>query len=846
MITTTIKMLLARRLRLAASTLAVLAGVAFVAGTLVLTDTIAATLHDAFAGMNAGTDVVVRDRPAGQEFGDQRGPIDAALVATVAAVDGVEAAEGRIQAPVQLLNPHGRPVGTSSPIAATLGGNWVAVDRLNPFRLAAGRPPRADEEVVIDRGSAKQTGYRVGDTVTVLVQAKPTRVRVVGIATFGAADSPAGGSYVGFARAASQRLLGRPGKVYAIAAAATAGVSQQELRDRIARVTPATVEVVTGAAITTEERRQVKQLTGFVNRFLLAFALIALFVGSFIIYNTFSILVAQRSRELALLRALGASRRQVLTLVLGEAAATGLVAALLGLAAGIGVAAGLKALLAAFGLDVPAAGLVVTPRTVLVSLLVGLLVSLAAAVLPARRAARVAPLAALRELAHDAAGHSRRLLVLGAAVTALGAGALLGGLASGSEAALPVVGLGGALLFLGVTVIGPVLARPVTRLVGAPLAALAGMPGRLARANALRSPKRTSATAAALMIGVGLVGFATIVAASSKASTAAYLDRVFTADFVVESGSFGPGGLSPDLAGRLERLPEVKAAAGVRQGLAVVDGARADLMAVDPASYAKVVDLGVTSGRLQDLDADGIAVLDTVATAKGWSVGDRVPVRFPETGQQRLTVAAIYHTSVGGVGSYLVGLPVYQANFARQVDARVFIDRADTVTAADARAAIHRVLADYPTATLQDQTEFKQAQATQIDQVLNFVYLLLALAVVIALLGIANTLALSILERTRELGLLRAVGMTRRQLRATVRYEAVIIALFGTVLGLLIAVFFGWAMVTAVAEEQVRLAMPAPQLAVITLAATLAGVLAAVLPARRASRLDVLAAIATE
>jgi putative ABC transport system permease protein len=437
-------------------------------------------------------------------------------------------------------------------------------------------------------------------------------------------------------------------------------------------------------------------------------------------------------------------------------------------------------------------------------------------------------------------------MVLGVAVTALGAAALLGGLASRSEAALPVVGVGGAVVFLGVTVLGPLLARPVSRLVGAPLAWLGRMPGTLARANALRNPKRTAATAAALMIGVGLVGFATIVAASSKASTAAYLDRVFTADFVVESGSFGPGGLSPDLAGRLERLPEVKAAAGVRQGLAVVDGARADLMAVDPASYAKIVDLGVTSGRLQDLDADGIAVLDTVATAKGWSVGDRVPVRFPETGQQRLTVAAIYHTSVGGVGGYLVGLPVHQANFVRQVDARVFVDRADGVSAADARTAIERVLADYPTATLQDQTEFKQAQATQIDQLLNFVYLLLGLAVVIALLGIANTLALSILERTRELGLLRAVGMTRHQLRATIRYEAVIIALFGSVLGLLIAVFLGWAMVTAMAEEQVQLAVPVPQLVAVTLAAALAGVLAAVLPARRASRLDVLAAIAIE
>ena len=343
----------------AASTLAVLAGVAFMAGTLVLTDTIAATLHDAFAGMNAGTDVVVRDRPAGQEFGDQRGPIDAALVATVAAVDGVEAAEGRIQAPVQLLNPRGRPVGTSSPIAATLGGNWVAVDRLNPFRLAAGRQPRADEEVVIDRGSASRR-LPVGDTVLCWCRparrgcgwwASPPRCR----------RQPRRGRYVCFTPCCGAAAASRPGKVDAIAAAATAGVSQQELRDRIARVTPATVEVVTGAAITTEERRQVKQLTGFVNRFLLAFALIALFVGSFIIYNTFSILVAQRSRELALLQALGASRRQVLTLVLGEAAATGLVAALLGLAAGIGVAAGFKALLAVFAWTFPRGRLVVPP-----------------------------------------------------------------------------------------------------------------------------------------------------------------------------------------------------------------------------------------------------------------------------------------------------------------------------------------------------------------------------------------------------------------------------------------------------------------------------------------------------
>jgi putative ABC transport system permease protein len=371
---------------------------------------------------------------------------------------------------------------------------------------------------------------------------------VVGIARFGAADSPAGSSVVLFTKAAAERLLGEPGKVDGIGVVAAEGVSQQELRDRIAKVTPPSVEVVTGKVLEQESQRAVKDIMNIANQFLLTFALIALFVGSFSIYNTFSILVAQRTRDLALLRAVGASRRQVLGSVLVEAMVVGLIAAALGLVAGIGVAAGLKALLTGFGLDIPAAGIVVTARTVVASLLTGLLVSVGSAVLPARRASKVPPIAALRDLAHDRSGRSRRRMVIGAVVTAAGAASLLLGLLSQSDRALPAVGGGAAVIFLGVAVLGPVIARPVSRLIGAPLPALTGMPGKLARENAIRNPKRTAATAAALMIGVSLVCFITIVASSSKASSAAQIDKAFTGDFVIDAGSPGGRGFSHDLA----------------------------------------------------------------------------------------------------------------------------------------------------------------------------------------------------------------------------------------------------------------------------------------------------------
>jgi putative ABC transport system permease protein len=389
-----------------------------------------------------------------------------------------------------------------------------------------------------------------------------------------------------------------------------------------------------------------------------------------------------------------------------------------------------------------------------------------------------------------------------------------------------------------------VFARPASRLIGAPLPRLRGMQGALARENAMRNPKRTASTAAALMIGVGLVGFITIFAASAKTSINDSIDKAFTGDFVVDSGTFGFGGLSPELATALTKLPEVGPVAGFRIGQAKVDGSTKFVGGVDPAPFSKILDLDVATGSLDDLRGDTIAVDSATAKSKGWHVGDEVRVTFAKVGDKTLRIAAVYRRNDAG-GQYIVPLETYERYFAAQLDARVFVSRAPGVTAADARRAIETVTKAYPNATLQDQTEFKAAQAAQIDTLLGLIYVLLFLAILIALLGIMNTLALSIFERTRELGLLRAVGMTRAQLRSMVRWESVIIALFGTLLGLVIGLFFGWALVQALKDEGFNhLTVPIGQLVVVVLVAALAGVLAAVWPGYRASRLDVLDAIA--
>jgi putative ABC transport system permease protein len=776
-------------------------------------------------------------------MGEQRARLDASLVDTIKGVDGVQAAEGSIEGYAQMVDHDGEPMGNPEMGAPTVGTNWFVDPELNPTEVVEGRAPTSPGEVVIDKRSAELGDFAVGEDLTVITPTGTLSQTVVGIVTFAGEDSPGGASLVMFSPDAAQAVLTEPGRVDAIKVVAQDGVDQATLADRIDEVVPGHTEVLTGAEVTAEDQQDIKDGMAFFNTFLLVFALIALFVGSFIIYNSFSIIVAQRGKEMALMRAIGASRRQVLASVIFESFAVGALASVAGLVAGIGVAGALKALLGQLGIDVPAGDVVITTNTVIVSMIAGFGVSVASAVFPARRASKVAPIAAMRDVAHDDSASSRARKVIGGGFALLGTVALALGVAG---PALALVGLGALLIFIGTVVLGPVLARPVSWLLGSPLPRLRGVAGSLARQNAMRNPKRTAATASALMIGVTLVVFISILGASTKASVESTVDETFAGDLVVDSMATQVGGLVPTLAADLDAQPEIDAVAAFRRTAAEVDGTGRDVVGIDPAALQQIIDVKVTDGSLDDLGATQIAVDADTALGHGWKVGDSLPVAFTETGEQQLTVAALYEESVL-VGQFLIGLPAYEANVADQLDAQVFLTFADGVSAADGRALVDGMVEAYPQAEVQDHDEYAAAQTKQMDVILSLIYALLGLAVLIALLGIANTLALSIFERTRELGLLRAVGMTRPQLRATVRWEAVIIALLGTSLGMGLGVVFGWSMVKGLGDEGLgTFELPIPTLVIVSVIAALAGTAAALLPARRAARLDVLGAIVGE
>jgi len=844
------KNLRAHKRRLLSTSFAIFFGVAFLAGTMMLSDTIGKTFDDLFADVYRDTDAVVRSSSVVEgEFGsdDIRGRIPASLVDEVKDVDGVAEAEGGTQGYAQIVGTNGDVVGNPGMGPPTFGGHWSEIDELNPFNLVEGEPPAADDEVVIDRRSADKGDISVGDRIQVLTKDGPIEVTVVGIAKFGDADSPGGASFTLFTEEAAERYIGEPGMVDSISVLGESGVSQAELRDRIAdALSGEDVEVLTGKQITEETQDDIADALSFFTIFLTVFAVVALVVSVFSIYNTFSIIVAQRTRDMALLRAVGASRRQVLGSVIGESAVLGLTASLLGVLGGVAIVYVLKAMLDAFGVDLPAGGLVLKASTVVVSLVVGFVVTVVAAVGPAVRASRVPPLAALRDVAIDRGGSSRLRLVLGVIVVLLGVAATFSALAGGGSNALFAAGGGVLLVLIGTIVLGPVVARPLSRLIGAPLSRFRGVTGHLAQENSARSPRRTANTAAALLVGVGVVGFFTVLSASIKHSIETIIDRSVTGDFVVDSGTFGGmGGLSPALAEDLNRLPEIDAASGVRYGEADLAGGNEFITAVDPQTFSQIVDTKVTEGSLEDLGDDGLAVFSDTAKEENLAMGDEVTVRFAQTGEQSFRVVAIFDRN-DLTGDYIMSTDAFAANVPDQFDSQVYVTLASGVSMEEGRAAIESVADAYPQARVQDQEEFKDSQAAQINQLLGLVYAMLAFAIIIALMGIANTLSLSIHERTRELGLLRAVGMTRSQMRSSVRWESVIIAVFGTLGGLVIAVFFSWAAVSAADEEALTFTFPLGSLLILVVLAALAGVLAGLRPASRAAKLDVLRAIATE
>jgi putative ABC transport system permease protein len=850
MLRATFKSLAARKLRLAMSAFAIILGVAFVAGSFVFTDTLDSTFEEIFGDSNS--DIVVRPTLGeGDQFeftgGDAR-TLPASLADELEDVDGVDRADGTVLSQsVFVVGADGKVVGGSGPPG--LGTNWTdapAEDGSIPLQIVDGDEPAGPAEVVLDTATADEAGYQVGDTVTLVMPGDPPQLRatMVGTAEFGGGDSLAGATLTLFDTTTAQDLLLGGEDVYNnIAVTTDDDADIADVRASIEQSLPDGVEAKTGAEIAEESEDAISSALAFFNTFLLIFAAVALFVGIFLILNTFSILVAQRTQEMALYRALGADRRQVTRSVMIEALAVGLVGSTLGLVLGLGVAQLLKVAFAAFGLDLGGAGLVLQPRTVLVAYAVGVLVTLVAAYVPARRAAKVPPVAAMRD--DVVLPHSSRNLHAGAGalLTAAGAGLLAVGLFAEISQAAWLVGAGVMAVFVGVALLAPVIGPPVVRVIAGSFPRLFGTVGRLARENAQRNPRRTAATASALMIGLALVAAMAVIGQSTNKSIDKALDDGLDANLVISNAVGQP--FSPAVADEIAQIDGVAEVAQVRYNAAQVDGQGDFLAALDPATFSEAVDFEIVDGS-GELGSDGVLVSEDYAEEHSVAVGDSLSVGLP-AGDQDLRVMGIYGQTQLLMSQLVVGLDTLADGGIIPADSTVYIVAEPGADLTQLERQMEELTADLPTVAVKDQDAFKEEQRSQVNQLLYLVYALLGLAIIIAVLGIVNTLALSVLERTREIGLLRAVGMSRKQLRRMVRLESIVIAVLGAVLGVGLGLLFGVALQQAVSSEGLDvLSVPWAQLAIFVALAGLVGVLAALWPARRAARLDVLRAITTE
>ncbi len=857
MFSLTIHNLWARKRRLVATVLAVALGTAFLTGTMVLGDTMRATFATIFANGNAGVDVVVSAPSIETEMGTEQARLERSVLNTVRDVDGVARAAGVMEGYGKLVGKHGQPVGSFGP--PNTAANWIDDAELSPYRLVDGRAPTGDHEVVVNRAALTAGALTIGDSTSVQMP-DPVQVTVVGAVTYGDVDSAGGSTWVAFSETGAQRwLMDGKAQLTRVVAAAQPGIGQDELKRRVsaslpAPATPATTAsgdaasgglvptVQTGTETTAAAKAAIdNDFLGFFTAFLNAFGVVAVLVATFSIANTFAILAAQRTRESALLRALGATRRQVLRSALGESVVLGVVASVLGIGLGVALAVGLKGALAGLGMSVPASGLTLQPGTLAIGFATGLVVTVFAAVMPARKASAVPPIAALRDVAHEGGRSVMPRTLLGTAIAGGGALLTMSGSAGGS---LARAGLGAALLVVGVVVLGPAVAGFGARILGWPIARFRGVTGQLARDNAARNPRRTASTGSALMIGVSVVTLFTVFATSLAASVRETVGRSFTGDLVVSAGQ-GNSGFSPQLARDVASKPGVKAAVGLGTGGALIDGKATLVGIADPQPLVQVLDMGVVAGSIGDLTAEQIGVSKNFADERKLVVGSTIPLTFVDGRTQPFSIGAIY-TGSDLAGDVVMSRDGWAPHATRDLDMTVIVRGAEGVSLSDVRRLVEDTSRSYAGVTVQDKDQYIESVAGSITQVLGLVYVLLLLAIVIALMGIANTISLSVHERTRELGLLRAVGQTRRQVRAMVRGEALIVALFGTAGGMAVGLFLGWALVRAASSAGLGVfSAPVGMLAAVLLIGGGAGMLAAVRPARRAAKLDVLAAISS-
>ncbi|MCW2622273.1 MAG: hypothetical protein JWL64_1875 [Frankiales bacterium] len=833
MLRATFRSLLARKLRLLLSGLAIVLGVAFVAAALTLTDSLGKTFDNLFSDLGQNTDAVVRAQSDLDQFGTALRPrLDAGALQQLQGVPGVRAAEGEVNGYAQIVKRNGKAYSPGG--APALGTNYPDKPELSTLSLREGTAPAAADEVAIDATTARKTGFHAGDRVQVVVSRGVQDVTISGVFGVGDSDSFAGASILAFATPTAQELIGEPGTFDALSFAAEPGVTQQQLVDDLQKVLPSGLEAVTGDAASKENRDALDPFVTFFNIFLLIFAGVALFVGGFLIFNTFTILVAQRTRELALLRALGASRRQVTTSVLVEATVVGVVASAVGLGVGIALALLLKALV---GDSVPVDSLLIAPRTVIVSMLVGVLITVVSAVLPATRASRVAPIAAMRDAETPDLSLRRRTLVGGAALL-VGAVALVLGLAASPWWLV----LGSIGLFSGTVAVAPRLAQPVLGLVGAPLRR--GLAGRLGQRNAIRNPRRTSATAVALMIGLTLVTGVSVLGSSARKSIESVVGNSLTAPVIVVQTGNGQQGIPQAVAPAVQQLPQVGTVDVLRSETAKINGSDQFVSAVSAGSVGRSFTLDRVAGDLSGLRQGTLLMSEEAAKSRDATPGRPIRVQFAQGGEQEFTLAGTYRRNELA-GDYLFDLSA-STDFNTQLVTALLLSPAVGVSAAQLQDAVNSATQQFPTVEALTGSEFSASVAGQVDVFINVVTVLLVLSVIIAMLGIVNTLALAVFERTREIGLLRAVGLGRRQTRAMIRAEAVLVSVFGALLGIVLGTVLGAAAQHALADQGIpEFAYPYGRVVLCVVLAALAGVLAALLPARRAARLDILQAIAS-
>ncbi len=840
--------LLHHKLRLVLSGVAIVLGVGFVVGTLIFTDTLNSTFTNLFSATTSDVVVTPNEDPAASGSGraSRNGPpltLPADLLAQVQGVDGVAKAGGQVLADgVSIVGTDGTVLGTTG--APTFGSNWDDDQDLTPFRLTEGRGPAASGEVALDSVSAEKSGYVLGDSVSLVSPDGAMTATLVGVFRYGSSGNLAGATIAAFDTASAQQLLlGGRDEYTEIDAVASEGVSQEVLAAAVRAVIGDAATVRTGQEAADQAAADIASGLAFIDIFLLVFAGIALFVGSFIILNTFSMLVAQRSRELALLRALGATRGQIVRSLIAESFGVGLVGAVLGLGVGVAVAFGLQSLFAAIGAEIPTGGLVLLPRTIIVGLLIGVLVTVIAALAPALRASRIPPMAALRDDVAIPMRSLRLRAIAGGILLVLGLGAMTAGAMVGGGAGSQYVGVGVVAALIGAIVLSPAIAGPLVRILGFAFPRMFGTVGSLAVQNAERQPRRTAATASALMIGLALVSALTIFASSAKTSITQVIDRVVGADFLISSQTQRP---FPDqVTATVATVPGVAAVSPVKIVPAEVEGQGAAVVGVDSSTFGEMVTLTFTSGSLAGLGTGGMLVDTATATGAGVGIGDPVTVRVT-TGTADFTVTGLYDPA-GAYSGYVVDAAALAEAGVETGASFLYVKAEPDADPTQLQEAMTAALVDYPTVQVLSQVQFREQITSSVDQLLLVMVMLLSLAILIAVLGIVNTLVLSVVERTREIGMLRAVGALRRQIRTMVVLEALVIAVYGAVIGLVLGVWFAVALQRTLIDQGIEvLDIPWLGLLLFLVLAGAVGVLAALWPAFRAGRLNVLEAISTE